>query len=480
MQAAEAGGRHLELVAVNHWDLAVETHSRNHPSSNHICASVDSINPRQAVPGGRLDLLWASPECTHHSRARGGKPMSDQSRATAWCVLRWVEALEIETIMLENVCEFVEWGPTYPMDHAEEKLRGRPIPGEKGKFFRNFLRNLRCLGYTVEHRELICANYGDATTRKRFFLQAKKGKNKRLRWPLATHQPPMSGCLDLDTCLQNWRAAREIIDWQLKGKSIFGRKKPLADKTIDRILAGLRKFNDLEFVIGQQSGSVARGVDEPLPTVAGAGAISLTQPCMVVFRGNCDARSLDVPVPAICTSPGHFGLMQPYLIEYHGGKDHAKRVKDLRNPMPTMDTSNRFGVCEPFLIGAGGTSGQQVPQSLSEPMGTVLSMDRRCLVEPFLVSYYGTGHPCDVGEPLDTISTKDRFGLAQPLMIEGEELRLDILFRMLAPHELAAAHSFPSNYRFAGTRDEVVKQIGNSVPVATAQALCASALGMVA
>ena len=118
-QAAGQDGFRVEMTAVNHWETAVETHSQNHPGARHLCADLDSLNPRKAVPGGKLDLLWASPECTHHSRARGGRPMEDQSRATAWCVLRWAEALAIETILIENVCEFVEWGPLYPSDYAE-------------------------------------------------------------------------------------------------------------------------------------------------------------------------------------------------------------------------------------------------------------------------------------------------------------------------------------------------------------------------
>lgn len=411
LQAAEAQGRAVELVAVNHWTTAVETHAKNHPGAQHHCADLDSLNPRKAVPGGYLDLLWASPECTHHSNARGGKPMNDQSRATAWCVLRWAEALQIETIMIENVTEFVSWGPTYPANYKVEKLRQRPIPEQKGEFFRLFIYNLKKLGYTVEWRELICANYGDATTRKRFFLMARKGKRRRIHWPQATHQPPAgAGTLDLDTGLKDWVPARDIIDWSLAGKSIFGRKKPLAENTIRRIMAGLEKFNGAQFVLGQQSCSAARSVGDPVPTIAGAGAISLTQPFLVVLRNNCDGRDLGRPLPAICTSPGHFAVAEPFLVPFYTER-----------------------------------AGQKT-------------------------------RTCSLDEPLDTVCTKEHFGLAEPFLIDGEQVYLDIDFRMLHWRELARAHSFPDGYQFAGSRDDIVRMIGNSVPVGISRALCSAGL----
>lgn len=522
LQAAEARGKSVELLAVNHWGVAVETHSKNHPQANHLCADLDSLNPRKAIPGGRLDLLWASPECTHHSNARGGKPMEDQSRATAWCVLRWAEALTIETIMLENVREFVDWGPLTPCTcgtaDPKKHLPGyqclRPIPSEKGKYFRNFVRTLQILGYTVGWRLLNCADYGDATSRTRFFLMAKKGKRQRLDWPAQSHYQP--NALPFSEEQRTWRPAREIIDWNLLGSSIFGRKTPLKPKTMERIFAGLKKFNGLEFCIGQQSGAAPRSVSDPLPTIATAGAISLTQPLLLVFRNNMDGHSLDRPLPTITTSRGHFALLEPYLMAMEhfgeGLRGHGRRVFDPNNPIPTITGKGQFGLCYPFIIGAGGTTGQQSPQSLDAPIGTILADDRRALIHPYLIeyhggrdgsrrtryvgcplptldtsnrmgvcqpyllSYYGNGQALSTEEPLDTIPTKDRFALASPVLNEGEEMRLDILFRMLQPHELAAAHSFPADYQFAGNRDDIVRQIGNSVPCRTARALGSAAM----
>lgn len=168
--------------------------------------SIDSINPRVAVPGGKLDILVASPECIHHSRARGGRPMNDQSRSTAWNVLNWCDALEVRSLLIENVPEFVEWGPIYDDSYPDVSLRGRPVPSEKGKFFKNFVRNLRCLGYAVDWKMLTCADYGDATTRRRLFMRADKG-TRRVKYPEPSHYP--SGGLNLTG--ESWVPARGAV-----------------------------------------------------------------------------------------------------------------------------------------------------------------------------------------------------------------------------------------------------------------------------
>lgn len=398
--AAERLGLDVNLLAINHWEIAIATHSANHPHATHLCESLDGVDPRKVVPGRRLDLLMASPECTHHSKARGGKPRSDQSRASAWHVLRWAEALHIESILIENVEEFKTWCPLGE--------NGQPIERLKGKTYLAFLAALRSLGYHVSERVLCCADYGDPTTRRRLFILARKGK--RVRWPEPTYAK--GGEESLFGKKQKWRAAREIVDWSFPSQSIFSRKKPLSSNTIRRIEAGLRKFCGLPFVIGQQSCAAPRLIDHPLPTIAAAGAIS---------------------------------LIEPFLVEYHGASypGGGERVRSVDEPMPTVATSNQFG-----------------------------------LIEPFLVEYYGTGGAASVDAPLSTQTTKDRFGLAQPLVFDagGQKYLLDIRFRMLQPHELAAAMSFPKDYLFAGNREEKVKQIGNAVPVLTAAALCEALL----
>lgn len=354
-RAAERLGRRVELTAVNHWERAVETHAANHPAAFHFCQDLADLDPRKAVPGGRLDLLVASPECTHHSVARGGKPVNDQSRATAYCVHRWCAALDVRRVLIENVPEFTTWGPL--------DAKGRPTKRGRGKLFEAFLQTFRAMGYRVEWRILNAADFGAATTRRRLFIQCVKGRGP-IRWPDRTHEPnPTPG---LTEPLPKWRAARGIIDWSMRGTSIFGRKRPLSANTLKRIAAGLAKFG-------------------------GAAA----EPFLVMLRRHADGRSVELPVPTLTAGGTHVGL------------------------------------CEPFLV-------------------------------PF----YANGGADGLGDPLRTVTTKDRHALVEP-----DRARLDILFRMLQPHELAAAMGFPAGYKITGNRTEQVKQIGNAVEVNQATAL---------
>ena len=429
--ACRAAGLDVELLAINHWDVAIDSHTANHPWAEHRCESLDNVDPRKAIPGGRLQLLVASPECTHHSRARGGKPMSDQSRASAWHVLRWAEALYVESILVENVPEFLEWGPL--------GASGLPLKSKRGETFRAFVAGLESLGYRVDWKILNAADYGDATTRNRLFVQARRG-GRPISWPAPTHSS--TGQRNLFGERPRWRPAREVIDWTIKGASIFGRKRPLAPKTLARIAEGLRRFGGkaaepfVPFVIGQQSGAVARSVEDPLPTIATGGAIALVEPFLVPFYGE---------------RPGQ-----------------APRTHSVSEPLPTVVTDPKFGLVEPFLL-VNRTN--NVPKSLDTPVPTICTGGHMALVEPFLVSYYGNGSCVPVSNPVPTLTTKDRFGLV-------EKLGFDIRFRMLQPHELAAAMGFPKEYEFKGNREARVKQIGNAVPVNLAKSLCSALLGL--
>ncbi len=431
MQAAGRLGYAVDLLAVNHWDVAIATHSENHPLADHRCESLDNVDPRKAIPGGKLDLLVASPECTHHSRARGGRPMSDQSRASAWHVLRWCEALDVRNVLIENVPEFMDWGPL-----DDDNL---PIKKQKGRIFKAFINTLKSIGYRVDFRVLNAADYGDATTRKRLFILACKGR--KVVWPEPTHGKFGD---DMFGTRPTWRAAREIINWDLKGDSIFTRKKPLSPNTLKRIEAGLRKYGGMAFVMGQQSKSAPRLLDYPIPTIATKGAISLVEPFIVPVNhgvGDYRTHSIDAPMPTI-TAFDALALAEPFLVEYHGTTGSRERTQSLDTPLPTIDTSNRFG-----------------------------------LVEPFLIEYYGNGGAESVDKPLHTVTGRDRFGLVEPCMFQdelGKQYQMDIRFRMLHPSELAAAMSFPADYKFTGNREQVVKQIGNAVPVSTASILCQS------
>lgn len=273
-QVADAMGVGLDLTAVNHWRTAVETHAANHPDARHICESLDSIDPRK-VTGGKLDLLWASPECTHHSVALGGKPINDQSRATAWCVTRWADALRPKFIIVENVPEFQTWGPL--------GANNRPLKSRKGEVFFAWAQSLVALGYRVEWRVLNAADYGAATSRRRLFVVARLDGGARGRgpivWPTPTHQQHKTA--DLFGSYQPWRGAREIIDWSQRGQSIAGRQKPLVPKTVRVIELGHQRFGGIPFLVafyGSGSGLVPQSIHRPLPAITTKDRFGLVQP----------------------------------------------------------------------------------------------------------------------------------------------------------------------------------------------------------
>lgn len=472
-QACVRLGLAYELVVVNHWQVAIGTHTMNHPEALHLCQPVETVSARKAVPGGRLRILCASPECTHHSNARGGMPVLDQKRAGAWEILRWVSEIVVDDVLVENVPEFQSWGPVI----SDRRGGLRPDPKRKGETFRAWVSALRALGYNVEWRVLNCADYGDPTSRRRLFIRARRDGGK-IDWPMPTH----------GAGLRPYRTAREIINWGLKGESIFTRQRPLAPKTIARIAAGLRRFG----------GEAA-------------------EPFLVMLYGTNAARSVDRPAPTITGGGQHVGLCQPFIVGYRGdheGRDDgSRRVYSPESPLPTVDCSNRYGVVQPFLLsGHGDAPGRAQDRShdISSPMPTVCASNTLSLVQPFLVKYYGQGQgAASVGRPLDTVTTKERFGLVEPFITEcngrhdpgarnwriDEPLRtittktgfcvvepgqagaaLDIFFRMLTPRELASAQGFPEDYDFCGNKGDIVRQIGNAVPVNTAAALVEAVL----
>ncbi|MDX2187760.1 MAG: DNA cytosine methyltransferase [Opitutaceae bacterium] len=531
VEALEALGHRVSLTAINHWDVAVATHTENHPGARHFCASLDALNPKELFKEGELDLLWASPECTHHSRARGGKPMQDQSRATAWCVTRWAEALRPRTIMVENVPEFLEWGPL--------GAHGKPLKSKKGVLFQAWKQTLEAIGYKVDHRIFCAADYGDPTTRRRLFVQCQLGK-RRIIWPDPTHSSSKEP--DLFGSRKPWVAAREIIDWAKPGHSIFERKRPLSPKTMKRIWAGLEKFGLKPFIVPQQSNPTPKSTSEPLPTVtaegsgpklvepfivamehgghlrsvdvplntistAKGGAHAIAQAFLVPQHSSNGPRSVDSPAPTVTTTSRGVGLAQPYLVKLRGTNDGA----DIEKPAPTVTAGGQhLALAQPFLIDTAhagerkpldlnaplptvaGNRGAQalvephllpqhgggVVRPVSEPAPTIATAGAVGLVEPFLVNYYGTGHADSINDPLAAVTTKERHALVRPVVVvNGERYLLDIRFRMLQPHELAAAQGFRRDYKFAGNKTQVVKQIGNAVPRNLARALVLAAVG---
>lgn len=391
--AAQNAGVEVEMFAVNHWERAIETHSLNFPTDEAICKDILDLDPLRVVPQRDVELLWASPACTHFSVARGGKPMDEQSRVTPFTVGDWLEKLNVKRFIIENVPEFTGWGPL-----GDDM---RPVKELRGVTFQAYIALIRSLGYDVDWRVLNAADFGAPTTRRRLFIQGvKRGSGKRLLWPEATHckEPDY----DMFDVREPWIPASRIIDWSQPTQLIDARKRPLSDNTMRRIMQGVEKY----------WGEYAR----------------------------------------------------PFITRYNGGENRNHSIDE---PMPVLDTSNRYGLVEPFMIPFYGEGKGQSPRThaLNQPVPTIpASAAKFGLVEPLLMEYYGNGQCKPVSLPVGVVTTKERFALLEPHEV-------GIGFRMLQPHELAAAQSFPKEYRFTGNKTEVVKQIGNAVCPKVAQAL---------
>jgi DNA (cytosine-5)-methyltransferase 1 len=412
----QLGMERPSLVAVNHWSIAVQTHELNHPWANHHCCRVESLDPRVVVPNSTADLIVAGVECTHHSQARGGKPMSDQSRASAWSVLHWAEQLRAKDILIENVPEFMSWGPL--------NAQGRPIKSRKGETFQALLRALESLNYRVDWRIINAADYGDPQKRRRLFLRARANR-RAIEWPDATHEG-------------SWRTAREILDWSDLGSSIFSRKRPLAARTVARIAEGIKRY------CGEYSEAFLQ----------------------LLHTGKVDPRSL----------PKSTSCKRPFLVPRYGERPgQAPRTHSIDEALPTVTGTNAPQLVTPFILPHDQWTEKNglMVDSVDDPMRTVTAHNGRNnkLVTPFLLPYYRTGVPKSIDGPMDTVTTKDRFAL-----VTADGHCMDIYFRMLSPRELARAQSFPDEFRFVGNKGEVIKQIGNAVPVSTATALCRSVL----
>lgn len=504
-------GIDMKLLAVNHWPVAIETHSKNHPDARHYCVNLDATRPIDLVPEGRLDLLMASPECTHHSRARGGKPINDQSRMSAWHVVRWCTELNVRCVIVENVPEFMEWGPLDADD--------RPNKKRKGEYFRAWVGAMESIGFRCEWRVLNAADYGDATTRQRFFLIARSD-GEEIRWPERTHS--QDGSVG-----KKWKAAGEIIDWSLRGTSIFRRKRPLSEKTMSRIYIGAIKFGWPEpfleairrfmkslgytvpvlavrkggsragsFVIANRMNNVGKNPSEdPIPgmTTASGGGIYKVDPALVVLRNNADMRGVDRPVPTICAGGEHLALTTPMIVRTDMHKSNAHCVRSVDEPIATVTTSNGLGVARPIILPQNGTNR---PRSVDEPAPVVTTTSRGIAFVTPVTHHDGSDRTRSPEEPLPTITCARRGELAFVMPEFGERptkrrrrskrveqdvvYEIDILFRMLEPTELARAMGFDdeeSAYEFVGNRTEVTKQVGNAVPVGLATSLVGALFG---
>lgn len=470
-------------IAINHDPEAIRMHRANHPSTKHYCESVWDVDPIQVCGGHPVALAWFSPDCKHFSKAKGGKPKDKNIRGLAWVALRWAGTVRPRVIMLENVEEFKTWGPLN---------RGhRPIKAKQGVTFRKFITQLKDLGYQVEYRELVAADYGTPTIRKRFFLIARCD-GRSIIWPEPTHAPADSPEVAAGT-RQPYIGAYTQIDFSLPCPSIFDTAeeikekygtravRPLAPKTLERIFRGVVKFvlgNKEPFIIpigyGEREGQPPRihDIKEPLPTIVGSGKHYLCEPYMVQIgqTGFTADRSKDVREPlSTIVSKNEHCLISPVLIQYHSETSKTEvRGQGIREPIMTVDASNKYGLVTSFLskFYSAGTG-----QDIREPLGTVTSDaggGHFAEVRAFLIKYYGCGTGQDLKDPLDTVTAQDRFGL---VTIAGVDYQIvDIGLRMLEPRELYGCQGFPDDYIIdhdntgkAYPRSEQVRRCGNAV-----------------
>jgi len=492
-------------IAINHDEHAIRMHEANHPNTIHFCQSVHhrEVHPRTLVAGMRIGLLWLSPDCRHFSRAKGSAPVSDTVRSLAWIGLRWAKFALPRIVVLENVAEFLTWGPLLP--------DGMPNKALAGTTFLAFVREWKRYGYQVEWRTLIAADFGAPTTRKRLFLIARRD-GEPIVWPEPSH-----GKLGKP---KPWRTAAECIDWSIPTKSIFDRKKPLAPATCRRIARGIARYvlQGKPFLVEcahgdgkSDPGARCQSLERPLSHVTKTNNHAVVTPFVsrIGQQGGNGAYSQDLaqPLSTITTKNEHL-LVAPAVVQIgarHGGGDQP-----VDQPMNTLLTTERFALVAAWLAKHnGGTTGQPLTEpvhtlagninkavvaahltvfrqnsrgrGLDEPMPTVTAgagsarpagaAHAMAVVAAFLVQYYSTGtQDQPLTEPMATIVSRARHGLVTVTIDGAEYAIVDIGMRMLEPHELAVAQGFDPSYILTGTKSQKIARIGNSVcpPVAAA------------
>lgn len=390
----EDAGFHVH-VAINHDPVAVAVHERRHRHTRHLRCDVFEADPRQVTNGRGVRVLHASPDCTHFSVAKGSKPVSKRRRSLAWVICRWAGTVRPEVITMENVQEITTWGPLIakrdPATGCVLRLDGTvaakgervpvqeqwliPDPRHKGRIWRAWLKHMRGLGYSFEHRVLVCADYGVPTIRKRFFGVAKADGGP-ISWPERTHAPRK---VAKQLGLKPWIGAHTIIDWSLPVKSIFGRKKPLADATLRRTARGVMRYV----------------VDAAKPFI-----VPITH-----TKGANTARTVDDPLCTITTAKGGENMVAVPALIRTDQQSAAKRngVQSVEEPVNTLHTSSGIAVMGATVVGAGGRAAQSSPRDLEEPLGTTTGKEDRVLVAAHMTKFNQNGDGYMPSEPLDTV-----------------------------------------------------------------------------
>lgn len=401
-------------IAINHDPAAIRMHTVNHPKTLHLTEDIFQVDLSKYIdPDDTVDVMWASPDCTSHSKAKGGQPRELGLRILPWAVYRLCRQIREVTgklpsmLFMENVEEIQDWGPL--------DKQGHPIERKKGTEYRRFIRSMKKLGFDFQCRTLVAADFGAPTTRRRWYA-VFRSDGKKICWPEPTHAKEPGGMFPL----KPWVPVSTCLDFSDLGCSIFERKKPLADATLKRIANGIKKFV----------------VDNPNP----------------YYLDREQAL--------------------PFLIQYHSETSGSDvRGQTVEEPLKTIDTSNRYALVSVFITKFYKTG---TGQMVTEPLHTITTSPGHFgLVSVFLIKYYGSGaNGQSVDDPLATITTKDRFGMVSTFLMRNHEKYAiaDIFMRMLKPEELKLAQGFPKDYVIDHDIDgnpypikDQVAKIGNSV-----------------
>lgn len=506
-------------IAINHDAAAIEMHRKNHPHTKHYNENIYEVNPREAVAGRNVGWAHFSPDCTHFSVAKGGKPVKKEIRSLAWVVVKWAGTVKPRIISMENVKEFMTWGPLIA---KRDKETGRvlktdgtvaekgevvpvweqqliPDPKRKGKTFHAFISEMKRLGYAVEWRVLRASDYGAPTSRERLFILFRRD-GKPIVWPAPTHGDPHSKAVKSGKLLP-WHTAAECIDWNEDITSIFDREKPLAENTLKRIARGIKRFiaeNPEPFIIDYKFSNNSRTVGNPLSTITAVNDHYLVQPILAApnliqyhseTKGStARGQTVNEPIQTIDTA-NRYGLTTAFLTKYYGGD--KQNGADIQSPLPTATTKDRFGVVSAFIEKAYGGNYNGDGSDLKTPLPTITAVDHNRLVSAFIERQFGTSTGHKVTEPLATVTGVNKSRLVEVFLqkydggsniieVKGEKYKIvDICMRMLTPRELYNAQGFPKDYKIEWEmqngkkypKTQQVAKVGNSVPPAFATAL---------
>ena len=503
VENARYGGEQCAKViaCVNHDANAIASHAANHPDALHFTEDirtlklsplVSHVERMKNIYPDACVVLWASLECTNFSKAKGGQPRDADSRTLADHLFRYIEAINPDYIQIENVEEFMSWGD---MDE-----NGKPLSKDKGRCYEKWKRNVRKYGYDFDWRILNAADYGAYTTRKRFFgIFAKRGLP--IVFPEPTHCK--DGKSDMFGKLEKWKPVKEVLDFSDEGESIFCRKKPLAEKTLERIYAGLIKFvagGKNAFIVKYNSMNrngkyQAPSVDEPCPVVATQSRLALAQVNFLSkqFSGHPESKNISVEEPAgTITCKDHHAFVSAY---YGNGHNHSVEL-----PAPTITTKDRLSLITPFFMNYYSGGGQL--GSIETPCPAIMTVPKQNLVMPvtanrkwhylmnpqFASAGGSVNNPCFTliarmdKMPPYLVEAEEGFGIQvlpedSPMTIKIKEFMalygiIDIKMRMLRIAELKKIMGFPENYVLIGPQADQKKFIGNAVEVNMARVLC--------